>query len=92
MAEQGRTFAGAAAVLAQKPSDRARSWEPFRQLNPRIAARDVAARVAAIERLRSFRERYQAALAKFKQKVDGVVFPLGTYWLRVQLSVPCESS
>jgi putative transposase len=80
---------GVAAVLAQKPSARPAPGEPRRMLNPRIAARDKWKRIEALARLRQFLTDYRAAWERFRRGVRNVVFPAGTYLLRIRLGVPC---
>jgi REP element-mobilizing transposase RayT len=85
-----RGFLGGQRVLAQEPASQPATAEPRRQLNPRIAGRDKWKRVEAIGRLVEFLRRYRAALRAFREGVEGVVFPRGTYLLRVTQGVPCE--
>jgi putative transposase len=80
---EGRPVLGAKAVLAQDPSDRPRTREPRRQLNPRLAARNKWARLEAIRRIGEFILRYRTAYQKWKEGTRDVVFPLGTYGMRV---------
>ena len=80
---------GAAAVLRQKPTDSPASNEPHRELNPRIAARDKWKRVEALQRLKSFLEEYRAAWRQFRDGVRTVLFPAGTYLLRLRHGVAC---
>ena len=82
-------FLGVEAVLAQKPMGRPRSIEPRRGLNPRVAARDRWKRVEALTRLKEFVAAYREALAARRAKKIGVIFPAGTYLLRVAHGVPC---
>ena len=89
---QGRRFMGARRVLAQRHTDHPAPGEPRRQLNPRVAARDKWKRIEALGRLEAFLRDYREALAKLRQGVVGVVFPRGTYQLRVLLGVPCAAA
>ena len=88
----GRRFLGVRRVRAQKHTDFPRPGEPRRKLNPRVAARDKWKRVEALLRLRSFLHEYQVALAKLRAGVEKVVFPHGTYHLRVFLGVECAGA
>jgi REP element-mobilizing transposase RayT len=90
-AEGGR-FKGARRVLAQKHTDFPAPGEPRRKLNPRIAARDKWKRIEALARLKSFLTDYREALAKLRAGLEGVVFPHGTYHLRVFLGVQCAGA
>lgn len=86
---QNRTFLGAQRVLAQspraRPSPRAFRWK----LNPRIAGRDKWKRIEALAGLVEFRQAYREAWAAFRRGVRDVLFPPGTYWLRITHGVRC---
>jgi REP element-mobilizing transposase RayT len=88
----GRRFMGLRRVLAQKHTDHPASGEPRRELNPRIAARDKWKRIEALGRLKRFLSDYREALVRFRQGVRGVVFPRGTFHLRVHLGVACAGA
>lgn len=85
-------FAGVRRVLAQKPTARSASTEPHRRLNPRIAARDKWKRIEVLERLREFLDAYRAAWVARRAGQPNVVFPAGTYLLRVAHGVACAAS
>jgi REP element-mobilizing transposase RayT len=89
---EGRRFMGARRVLAQRQTDFPAPGEPRRKLNPRIAARDKWKRIEALQRLKSFLDAYRVAFAKLRAGVQGVVFPHGTYRLRVLLGVQCAGA
>jgi len=89
VASKGGTFLGAARVLAQKPAARATAFEPLRRLNPRIAGRDKWKRIEALLRLKEFLTSYRVAWQAMRQGVQDVIFPSGTYWLRVAFGVRC---
>jgi REP element-mobilizing transposase RayT len=92
LAERRRTgvrVLGRRGVLAQRASDRPRSQEPRRQLDPRVAARSMWSRIEALLRNKAFREAYAEARATFISGVRDVVFPAGTYWLRRFASATC---
>jgi REP element-mobilizing transposase RayT len=82
-------FLGVARVLAQDPMSRPRAAEPRRGLNPRIAAYDKWKRVELLQRLVAFLRAYDKAWIAMRAGRLGVVFPYGTYHLRVQHDVPC---
>lgn len=88
----GRKFMGARRVLAQRHTDYPAPGEPRRELNPRVAARDKWKRIEALGRLKDFLRHYREALTKLRQGVAGVVFPQGTYRLRVLFGVPCSAA
>jgi REP element-mobilizing transposase RayT len=83
---------GIARVLAQRPTARPKPGEPRRGLNPRIAGRDPERRREALGRLVEFLQAYRRAWKARRAGVAGVVFPHGTYLLRVQHDVPCAES
>ncbi|HET7754586.1 MAG TPA: transposase [Anaeromyxobacteraceae bacterium] len=89
---QRRGFVGVAAVLKQKPTARPRSKEPRRNLSPRIAARDTWKRIEALTRVKEFVRAYRAALLARRAGSADVVFPAGTYLLRVAHGVRCAAS
>lgn len=86
----GSRIAGRKAVLRRSPFSCPKTTPPRRNLNPRIACRDKRKRLAAIDRLKRFLQRYEQALAQCVAGVRDVVFPAGT-WQLVQLGlVRCE--
>lgn len=84
-------FLGAARVLRQRPTAAPRTVEPRRRMSPRIASRDKWRRVEALARLRVFLDRYRHAWAQWRLGVRDVVFPSGTYAMRVHQGVACET-
>jgi REP element-mobilizing transposase RayT len=92
LAAKGRSFLGVRKVLAQDPDARPASVEPRRGLKPRVAGRDKWKRIEAIGRLKSFLAAYREAWHAFKDGARGVLFPEGTYWMRVTLGVACCAS
>jgi REP element-mobilizing transposase RayT len=85
----GRGFLGVSKVLAQKPTSRPAPGEPRRSLNPRVAARDKWKRIEALGRLVEFLRAYRSAWAARRAREAKVLFPSGTYLLRVLHDVPC---
>ena len=88
----GRKFVGVRRVLAEKPSSRPTAGEPRRALNPRIAGKDKWKRIEALRRLVEFVRDYRAARRAFLEGLPDVVFPHGTYWLRLVHGVRCAPS
>jgi REP element-mobilizing transposase RayT len=84
-----RGFLGAVRVLTQKPTARPATFEPRRNLNPQVAARNKWKRIEALGRRTEFLRSYRAAWAARRAGEVDVVFPLGTYLLRVAHGVPC---
>jgi REP element-mobilizing transposase RayT len=85
-------FLGVEKVLAQKPWTRPDRREARRKLNPRIAARDQWKRLEALSRLKEFLNSYRAAWAALRSGAREVLFPAGTYLLRVVHGVKCAST
>lgn len=85
----GRRVLGVARVLSQRPTSRPRSVEQRRGLIPRVAAVDKWKRVEALTRLVEFLRAYRRAFAARCAGIVGVVFPAGTYLLRVAHGVAC---
>jgi REP element-mobilizing transposase RayT len=88
---EGRSFLGVSRVLAQDHDGRPRTIEPRRVLNPQLACRDKWKRAEAIQRLKKFRDGYRYAWLAFARGVRNIVFPHGTYWMRVMFEVSCAS-
>ncbi|MCP3980621.1 MAG: hypothetical protein GY716_15065 [bacterium] len=86
---RNRSFMGARAVKAQSPLSRPRTRELHRRLNPRVGARDKWRRIEALRRLRTFVDRYRDARARFAEGDRTVVFPLGTWAMRIRVGVLC---
>lgn len=88
--EKNKSFMGVKKVLSQRRDGRPSSpREPHGGLRPRVATRDKWKRIEALDRLRSFLEAYRDAREKLLRGVRRVVFPAGTYWLRVTQNVSC---
>lgn len=88
----GIGFVGAQRVLAQRPTARPAAPARHRELKPRVAARDRWKRIEALGRLVEFLRAYRAAwLARRAGRTD-VIFPAGTYALRVDHGVRCAGT
>jgi REP element-mobilizing transposase RayT len=87
----GQGFLGHRRVLAQKPTGRPAADEARRRLSPRVAGRDKWKRLEALSRLAEFRDAYRKAWQALKGGLRDVLFPAGTYWLRVAHGVRCVS-
>ena len=86
----GIHFVGRRRVLHQPHTKRARSYEAFGSLNPQFAAA-VHRRAAteAVKRLRAFNAQYDRALAAWTSGKRTVLFPFGTWWMRVHHGARC---
>ena len=84
---------GADRAGSVSPYERATSFEPVRALNPTFAvgrgSADAWRRAAAA--VRAFRAAYRVALAQWCKGVRDVLFPEGTWWMRV-FHVACVRS
>jgi len=87
----GRSFLGAAAVVAQQPIATPRGQEPLRGLNPRIACRDKWRRIQALGNLVEFLFAYRSAFARWRAGSLDVLFPAGTYLMRVLHGASCAA-
>lgn len=87
---KGKRFAGRRRVLRQSPFARPRNSEPRRGLNPRVAARGKWLRIEAVQRLKRFVSEYREVLKRFALGERAVVFPYGTYAMRVRFRVMCS--
>jgi putative transposase len=87
---QGRQFLGRERLLLQKYTDTPSTPAPRGKLNPRVAAGDKNLRIALLRALAGFIKEYREAFEKFKAGVRDVIFPAGTYWLRVNCGVLCH--
>jgi putative transposase len=87
----GQRVYGRRAVLRQAWWGRPASFEPRRNLRPRVAARSKWARIEALLRNRAFVVNYAAARAGW-QDGETVMFPTGTYWLRRFANVPIAAA
>ena len=87
MQVSGLAFMGLDAVMRQSHSDKPKSFETRRKMNPRFAAINKWLRISAIKRYKQFITDYRQALAAFKAGNREVVFPFGTYAMRHHLGV-----
>jgi len=92
VARLGQSFMGKAAVLGQKVTDSPFTKEPKGKLNPNIACKSKWHRIEALRRLKTFISEYKAALIEWRRGNRNVVFPEGTYALRIQAGVLCVGS
>ncbi len=76
---------GAKLVLKINPEQRITSYEPVRQHNPTVAAGrgNREALIKAKIGVREFRQQYRRAFDRWRQGDRNVIFPAGTYAMRV---------
>lgn len=84
-AKTGRRIVGRKAVRAMSPEARAASVAPRRGMKPFVAAKNVFARLAALDALDEFRRAYAFARLMFKFGWRDIPFPAGT-WALVRLA------
>jgi len=84
-----RRFLGPERVRRQSAFACPAPGEPRRELNPRIAARDKWRRIEALGRLVGFLRAYRSAWHAWRNGARDVLFPAGTYQLRLEHRVRC---
>lgn len=84
---EGRSFLGAARVLAQKPFESPTTVEPRRELSPRVACRDKWHRIEILQRNKTFLAEYRGALSAWKRRIKDVLFPYGTFLMAQRFGV-----
>jgi putative transposase len=89
--EAGGRVLGRRSVLRQPWSGTPTTFEPRREMRPRVAARNTWARVEALLRNREFHRSYGRARVAWLNG-ESVAFPIGTYWLRRFANVPVATN
>jgi putative transposase len=90
-ASEGRSVLGPLRVLSQKPHARPAPGDSRRTLSPRVACRNKWGRIQALQRLANFGRAYRQALLEWRAGLRAVLFPSGTWLMRVQHAARCES-
>jgi putative transposase len=85
-------FLGRNAVLQQRFTAVPKTPAPRRNPSPRIAAKSAPARIEAIRRMVEFVRSYRTAWLEWRSGNRAVVFPLGTYALRIYARVACAQA
>ncbi len=86
-----RTFMGPQAVSAVSPFDSPRTPRAKGKRVPTFAAGgDTALLKEGLRHVRTFRERYRDSIRRFLAGARDVIFPAGTYLMRVRFGVPCD--
>ena len=86
---EGGGFLGLEAIVTQSPDDAPTSFAPRRERNPHVACKNPAKRRAILAGLKRFREAYRVALADYRARKRDILFPFGTWWMRVFHCIPC---
>jgi putative transposase len=89
--KRGRSCVGRAGVLAQGVTEVPATTADRRNMNPRVGCRDKWRRIEALGRLKSFLQEYRLAWTDFRRGLRDVLFPAGTYWMRLAYGVRCAS-
>ena len=90
LASEGRRVLGVHALKRQRKDGRPKTSAPRRKLDPTIASRDPARRVALLKELRVFRDAYREARGRWLQGDASVLFPRGTLLMSALPGVRCE--
>lgn len=88
---KGGAFLGMKRVLRQRITDTPVTRAPRRGIRPRVAGRSRWARIEALLRNRAWLAEYKACLERYRAGWIDVVFPYGTYQLRIEHGVSCRA-
>lgn len=86
---EGRSFVGARRVQRQDPLARPASVEPRRGLKPRVACRNKWRRIELLLCTREFPRAHREALDAWRAGIRDVLFPAGTWAMRVLHGARC---
>ena len=89
---EGKRVLGRKAILRQSPFSCPKSFAVRRGLRPRVASKNKWRRIELLQANKDFQRRYREAYRQRRAGDQAVVFPLGTYKLRVHGLVCCESA
>ena len=84
-----RPFLGRRNVLRQSRHDRPRTREPRFAISPKVACRDKWRRIERLQANKRWLREYQTTLKRWRAGDREVVFPAGTYQMRVVHNVRC---
>ena len=85
----GRTFLGRRAVIEQDPFASPATREVRRDLSPQVACRNKWLRIETLFDCIEFASQYAQALMSWCREQRDVIFPAGTYLMRVRHQVRC---
>lgn len=88
-AQQRKPFAGRKRVLEYHSTDSPNTVTPRRRLSPRFATKNTAHRHQAMKLCKSFWRDYREAYLAWRSGEPSIMFPAGTYGLRVYANVTC---
>jgi len=89
---ENRRFLGMDRALAQHHDDTPAGREKRFGLTPKVASKSIWHRIAALQHNKRWLTAYREAFAKFREGIRDVLFPHGTYWMRVYCGVLCHPS
>jgi hypothetical protein len=89
---EGKRLIGRKAIRRQSPFSCPKSFAKRRGLRPRVASKNKWRHIEMLQADKHFQRLYREAYSKRRAGDLGVVFPMGTYKLRVQGLVSCESA
>lgn len=87
---EGRRVLGSKAVRRQSPFSHPKTTSDRRRLRPRVASKNKWRRIEMLQRNRHFQDCYRRAYARRAAGDVDVLFPYGSYKLRLQGLVRCE--
>jgi REP element-mobilizing transposase RayT len=87
---EGKSVLGRRRVLAQRPFDTPKTSAEHFGLKPRVAAKSKWARIEALQRLKAFLVKHRDAFIAWSKGAADVLFPHGTYRMRIFARVRCE--
>lgn len=90
MRNEGRGFLGLRRVLRQAVTDTPSTVARRRGIRPQVAAKNKWARIEALQRNKDWLVEYEHCRDRYRDGARNVVFPAGTYWLRVHCGVQCH--
>ena len=89
--ELGLCVSGKKAVQQTKTSQRPKTKEPRRRLNPRFATTDAKLMTSAKSTYRTFLDRYETRRQRWVRGTKGVTFPCGTVALKKKAPIKCAA-
>lgn len=89
-AAKGKKFVGLANIRKQKWFESPTTFAKRRGLSPRVATRDKWRRIEAINRNKQFEADYAGARDEWLAGNRDVIWPAGTFLMRVRHGVPCH--
>ncbi len=90
--QQGRAFLGRRGVREQSRYARPTTHAPRFQMSPRVTCKNKWRRIECLRRNRMWAEEYSTALAQWRSGDRQVVFPHGTYLMKVRHGAMCATS